>query len=168
MTCVDLRQRFGDRSRIRREADGATWYATPDAERVWLLELPCRHGVVYPHGDSILAAVVTGRQARRRILALPCLRSRRGDVELVVTFHVDDAEQVLAVLKPKRRRVLSPAQRAAAMAGLAKAQEGRRASRETASQGARIDAAAGNAHGDVSDPLDAGHPATSAAEEPAS
>lgn len=111
LTCVDLRERFGTRYRARKEADGATWYDTPEAERVWLLELPCRYGFVYPHGAEMLAAVVTGRYARQQVAALPCIVSRRGDEELVVTFRVDDAETVLAILKPRRRRQVSPEQR---------------------------------------------------------
>src|ERR1700686_2649258 len=58
-TCVDLKARFGERYRIRKEADGVTWYATPETERLWLLELRCRYGVVYPHGGDLLGAVVT-------------------------------------------------------------------------------------------------------------
>jgi hypothetical protein len=53
--CIDLRERFGTRYRVRKEADGATWYDTPEPERVWLFEVPCRSGVVYPHGGEILA-----------------------------------------------------------------------------------------------------------------
>jgi len=109
--CIDLYERFGTRYRLRREADGVTWFETAEAERVWLLELPCRYGVVYPHGGDLLAAVVTGRDARRQVAALPCVLSRRGDTELVVTFHVDDAEAVLAVLKPYRRRQVTSEER---------------------------------------------------------
>jgi hypothetical protein len=110
-TCIDLRERFGTRYRVRQEADGVTWYETPESERVWLLELPCRYGVVYPHGGEMLAAVVTGRYARQQVAALPCIVSRRGDEELVVTFHVNDTEAVLAIMKPRRRRQVSPEQR---------------------------------------------------------
>ena len=157
-TCVDLAARFGDRYRLRREADGVTWYATPEPERAWLLELPCKYGVVYPHGGEILAAVVTGRYARQQVAALACLCSRRGDTELVVTFHVDDAEQVLAILKPRRRRRLSPEQRARSVERLARInRERRESSREGARTGAKIDAAAGNDLGPVPEPSDAGN-----------
>jgi len=71
---------------------------------------PCKHGLVYPYGGDVLAAVVTGRQ-RHKVRRLPFLFSRRGDVELVVTFHVDDAEAVLALLRPYRRRQISAAER---------------------------------------------------------
>lgn len=142
-TCLDLRARFGDRFKIRKEANGATWHETPEAERVWLLELPCMYGVVYPQGGDILAAVVTGRYARQEVAALPCLRSRRGDVELVVTFHVDDAETVLAILQPRRRRRLSPEQRARTTAQLQRINRERREATPKGGQSdPRIDAAA--------------------------
>jgi hypothetical protein len=53
---VDLRARFGDRFRVRVEADAATLSAWPEAERVWLLEIRCWYGIVYPFGGEILAA----------------------------------------------------------------------------------------------------------------
>jgi len=109
-TCVDLAARFGARYRLREEAAGVTWVETPEDERIWLWELPCRYGVVYPYGGDLLAAVATGR-VRQRVGRLPCIRSRRGDEELVVTFPVDDAEAVLTLLRPYRRRQVSAAER---------------------------------------------------------
>jgi len=148
--CLDLRTRFGDRYRLRKEADGATWYATPEAERPWLLELPCRYGVVYPQGGEILAAVVTGRLARDRVAALPCIRSRRGDAELVVTFHVDAAEAVLAILKPRRRRQVSDTEWARLRAiGFQHSEDD--------SRGVSIDAATQSGPGAPPDAADAGN-----------
>mgnify|MGYP001461173290 CR=1 FL=1 len=112
-TCIDLRERFGTRYRVRKEADGATWHETPEAERPWLLELPCRFGVIYPHGGEILAATVTSRRIGHRVAALPCIRSSRGDTERVVTFHVDDAEAVFALMKPYRVYAMTEARRSA-------------------------------------------------------
>jgi hypothetical protein len=110
-TCIDLRTLYGARYKLRKEADGATWGATPEAERVWLLELACKYGVVYPQGGEILASTITSRIMGRRVAALPCIRSSRGDIERVVTFHVDDADQVLAIMQPRRRRHVSPEER---------------------------------------------------------
>jgi hypothetical protein len=110
--CVDLQALYGTRLKLRREADGVTWSTTPEPERIWLLEIPCKHGVVYPTGGNVLAAVVTGRRIGHQIAALPGIRSSRGDIERVVTFHIDDAEPVLALLKPHRRRQVSPEEQA--------------------------------------------------------
>lgn len=108
---VDLRARFGDRYRVRREARGATWFDTPAEERVWLLELPCRYGVVYPQGGKVLAAWTGHPRIGRKLRGLGCILSARGDLETIVTFHVGDAKAVFGVLKPYRRRRLSEAQR---------------------------------------------------------
>ena len=153
-TCVDLRERFGTLYRVRKEADGATWYETAESERVWLLEVPCRHGVVYPHGGEILAAVVTGRYARQQVADLACIRSRRGDAELVVTFHVDDAEAVFALLKPRRQRRVSPEQRERLKAMM---RDPRFASRKRARREHESDAVAENVQGCVPGASDAGN-----------
>jgi len=132
-TCIDLKARFGTRYRLRKEADGVTWHDTAPEERHWLWEIPCQHGVVYPWGGETLAAAITNATAANRVAALPCithgrLRGRddrcvRGD-EKVVRFHVDDAEAILAILKPRRRRVLTPEQKAALVARGAKTRLG--------------------------------------------
>jgi len=111
MTCIDLQQRFGRRYRIGWEAGGATRFQWPEAERLWLMELRCRYGMVYPHGGEILAAVGRGPRTCAKLRALPCVLSARGDLETVVTFHVDHIEQVLAILKPYRRRQVSEAEK---------------------------------------------------------
>ncbi len=40
-SCVDLAAVIGTRDRLRKEADGASWFETPEDERPWLLELAC-------------------------------------------------------------------------------------------------------------------------------
>jgi hypothetical protein len=119
-TCVDLEALFGDQYRLRKEADGVTWFETPEHERPWLLELACRYGIVYPHGGDVLAVTVTSRRIGRQVSTLPCIVSRRGEVELVVTFHVGDAEQVLALLRPYRAHVMTEARRQALAAARAR------------------------------------------------
>lgn len=106
-TCLDLHVLYGDRFKLRLEADGTTLDATPESESDWLLELPCRYGVVSPHGGDILAATITGRRIGQQVARLPCILSSRGDAERVVLFHVNDAEAVLGLLKPRRRRLIS-------------------------------------------------------------
>ena len=109
---IDLRARFGDRYRIRPEAGGTTWYETPKHERPWLLEVPCRYGIVYPQSGETLAASTDRPRIGAKLRALPGVLTARGDAEVVVPFHVDDADAVLRVLKPYRRRRLSEAERA--------------------------------------------------------
>jgi hypothetical protein len=125
---LDLRGRFGALFRIRREAGGDTWHETPKDERVWLLEVRCRSGVVYAHGGEILAAATDRRGIGARLRRLPFILSARGDHETVVTFADDDVEAVFAILKPYRRRRLSEAQRVRNTETLARARQRRQES----------------------------------------
>jgi len=110
-TCINLQERFGRRYRIGWEADGATKAQTPREEWPWLMELLCRHGKVYPWGGELLQACsytgATGAKLRR----LPFVLHAKGGEETVIRFHVDHIEQVLAVLKPYRRRQVSEAEK---------------------------------------------------------
>jgi hypothetical protein len=107
-TCIE---RFGKRYRIGWEAGGATKGQWPEAERPWLMELRCRFGTIYPKGGEILQAMTDRPRIGAKLRALRCVLSSKGDLETVVSFHVDDIEQVLALLKPYRRRQLSEARR---------------------------------------------------------
>ena len=95
-----------------REANGLTWADTPLAERVWLLEIACRYGTIYPWGGDVLAAAVTNRRVGTKVATLAGILTSRGDSERVATFNVKDAENVFALMKPYRRRHLSPERRA--------------------------------------------------------
>ena len=75
------------------------------------MELRCRYGRVYPKGGEILQAYSDHPRIRAKLRALPCAMSERGDVETVITFHVDDVKQMFSVLKPYRRRQVSDAER---------------------------------------------------------
>jgi hypothetical protein len=175
---IDLRAHFGDRYRVCWEANGTTRSAWPEAERSWLLELRCKYGIVYPQGGAILAATITSRQIGRRVAALSCIRTSRGDVERVVTFHLDDAELVLALLKPHRRRQVSPEERERLVAlgrlhgavGLARAHQQRRHGRSDLSKplenDPRIDAAAETDLGPTTGLSDAGDDMRGAAVRP--
>lgn len=68
-----------------------------------------------------------GAQLRR----LPCVLHAKGDEEVVIRFHVDDLDQVLALLKPYRRRHLSATQKAAAVERLKAVREGRKATAQS-------------------------------------
>ena len=110
-TCINLQERFGRRYRVGWEANGATRYQWPEAERAWLMELRCRHGLIYPKGGKVLQATTTRQRIGAKLRALPCVLTARGDVEVVITFHVDDVPAVFRLLQPYRRRQVSAAQR---------------------------------------------------------
>lgn len=110
-TCINLEARFGRRYRIGWEADGATRYQWQEAERPWLMELRCRYGKVYPWGGELLLAMTDKRRIGAQLRRLACVLQTQGDEEVVIRFHVDDIEQVLALLKPYRRRQVSEAEK---------------------------------------------------------
>lgn len=105
------RERFGRRYRIAWEAKGATKGQWPREEWPWLMELRCHRGKVYPYGGELLQAYTDRWGIGRMLRALPCVLDARGDDETVIRFHVDHIEQVLAVLKPYRRRQVSEAEK---------------------------------------------------------
>lgn len=87
-------------------------YRTVDG--AWLTIIPCRFGHIDPQGDRMLAAYSGSRLKRKELAALDCVELYvEGDHELTVIFDVADFDRVAAVLEPKRRRRLSPEQRAA-------------------------------------------------------
>lgn len=110
-SCINLAERFGRRYRVSWEADGATKPQWPREDWPWLMEIRCRYGVIYPEGGEILQAMTDRPRLGAKLRALPCVLSTRGDLETVVTFHVDDAPAVFRLLKPYRRRQVSGAER---------------------------------------------------------
>ncbi len=109
--CVNLQERFGGRYRIGWEANGATKNQWPKEDWVWLMEIRCRYGLVYPKGGEILQAMTDRPRIAAKLRALPCVLTARGDAETVVTFHADHAPTVFQVLQPYRRRQVSAAER---------------------------------------------------------
>jgi hypothetical protein len=110
-TCINLEERFGRRYRIAWEAGGKTKPLWPREEWPWLMELRCHGGKVYPWGGELLQAVTERRRSGAQLRALPCVIHARGVDEVVIRFHVDNIEQVLAILKPYRRRQVSEAEK---------------------------------------------------------
>ncbi len=114
MECVNLKKVFGDRYRITRDD---SYFAergeSARAEDPWLQVVPCQHGHIYPYGGQMLVASTAkrGRVARELLALAVTTLFRDGDDGLDVLFHVSHFEQVAELLKPRRRRRLSEAQR---------------------------------------------------------
>ena len=111
--CIDLKSRYGDRFRIASE-ESLTAERGENARDndPWLRIIPCANGHIYPHGGEMLGAS-TDRPGRVAA-ALANLRHVRivqdGSDGVNVVFPVAEFEAVAAVMKPRRRRRLSPEQ----------------------------------------------------------
>jgi len=110
-TCISLAERFGHQYRIGWEAEGATKGLWPREEWPWLMEIVCRYGRVAPYGGELLRATTTHRRIGAVLRGLPCVLYAKGEDEVVVRFHVDHLDAVLAVLKPSRRRQVTAVER---------------------------------------------------------
>jgi hypothetical protein len=113
--CIDLKSRFGRQYQIAYEesyeADRGRHARSPEP---WLVVIPCQFGHIYPQGGELLAASTNHRgPVANRLASLPCSALvQDGDDGVNVVFHVDDFAAVARVMKPKRRRALSPEKRA--------------------------------------------------------
>jgi hypothetical protein len=107
MTCIDLKERFGKRFRVIREPGHGL---TRDP---WLWQLQCRRGHIAPWGGTRLVACIDGhRLLAKRLASLPGVQLvADGDDGANVVFDVADFATVAKLLKPRRRRVLTPEQR---------------------------------------------------------
>ena len=115
LTCINLKERFGRRFKVVYEesywADRGTGAR---AEDPWLLIVPGRYGHISPHGGNLLAASVDGyRKVAGVLRRLPCCRVHQdGDYgELTVLFDVGDFAKVARIVRPRRRRQVSEAER---------------------------------------------------------
>lgn len=117
MECVNLRQRFGERFKIRHEESYAA--ERPEfrtAEKSWLQTIPCRHGHICPWGGSTLAACTDkAGGVAKRLKAFPFTTvAQDGSDGANVLFDVEHFDEVAEIMLPRKRRRLSPEQRIAA------------------------------------------------------
>jgi len=117
--CPDLKTIAAGKYRLNRDES----YHAEHGERgrssaPWLWVIPCLHGHVFPFGSGLLAASTDRRGGiARRVAALPgCHVHQDGDDGLTVVFPVAMFETVAAILKPRRRRRWSEAERAKRLA----------------------------------------------------
>jgi hypothetical protein len=121
--CVDLQERFGKRYKVTYEESYQAARGTGASRGdPWLMILPCRHGHIYPHGGSTLAASTNHRgPTARKLAALDCTTVYQdGDDGVTVHFDVADFVQVAKVMKPRRRRQMTEEQKQVATERLAK------------------------------------------------
>ena len=112
-TCVNLAARFGQDFKVTHDPAARTRRQKRDP---WLMQLPCRgKGVtIYPHGGGRLAVEVDGRPGLvKKLAAIPgVVLLQDGDGEKTFRFDVANFCRVAEVVRPHRRRRLSPEGRA--------------------------------------------------------
>lgn len=112
-SCINLKERFGKRFRIRTE-DGQRTTAP------WLYLIPCRNGEIGPFGGELLQACTNRRGNLPRLLTdAGCTITQDGDDGVNATFHVRDFAKVARVMRPRRRRQMTEEQKRVARERLA-------------------------------------------------
>jgi hypothetical protein len=105
VSCVNLLALFGDRYRIAWDPAADSRCSDP-----WLQLIPCRWGVIFPHGGNKLAVEVDNHNRyAKQLAALPGLRVwQDGTTEKTYVFDVSHFEAAAAIVQPRKRRSLSP------------------------------------------------------------
>ena len=115
MDCVNLKREFGETYRVRYEESYYAEYGpTARKEDPWLMVIPCRNGCICPAGGRDLVACTNHLGPVANLLkALPFARMvQDGDDGSNVVFDVDHFEEVARIMKPRKRRRLSPEEKA--------------------------------------------------------
>ena len=118
MTPPDLRALYGARFQITFDeaAEGHS-----DRKDPWLMQILCqgRDLVIYPHGEGLLAVQCDRHPfVAKQLVALGLRLIQDGDHEKTFVFPIELFEKVAAIVKPRKRRVLTEQQREAIRARL--------------------------------------------------
>ena len=113
--CINLKRRFGRRYRVTYEESYRVEHGSRVVQEVpELLVLLCRYGEVFPHGGNLLGASVGGHpNVAGRLRRIKCCRIHQdGDFgELTVLFDAADFRKVAKIMRPRRRRQITPEQK---------------------------------------------------------
>jgi hypothetical protein len=112
--CLNLQQLFGKTYRITFDPSCDTRHVPRAKRDPWMMQIPCKgRGVtIYPFDAFTLAIECDYRvKATRELAALGLRLHQDGDKEKTFLFAVEQFEAVAAIAKPKKRRVLTEAQR---------------------------------------------------------
>ncbi len=114
---IDLKRLASDR--YRTELDESASMEPSRVERLWLARIPGRYGFVSVHSATELAAFTDRRLMVGRLIAVEGVRvHQRGDSEVRVVFAPDRLDAIAELLQARRKRHLSPENKAKAIARL--------------------------------------------------
>lgn len=113
MDCINLRERFGKRYRLTFDPAYDPKGRPRDKLDPWMMVIEGQRSTIYPYGGCLLAVEVEGRAVtRRRLRELAGTTViQDGDDFTAFTFDVGIYPAVAAIVRPRRRRILSEAQR---------------------------------------------------------
>jgi len=113
MECINLRQRFGSRLRISYDPCHDAKGRCRESLDPWMMQISCRCGTIYPWGGDLLVIGMDNHNTvAKRVAAISgCEVIQDGERERSVRFHVDAFDAVAAIVKPKRKRRISDAER---------------------------------------------------------
>jgi hypothetical protein len=97
-----------------------SWHHEKRGQRQNLEIIPCPVGHVYIQNvsRSVLAYTGQGMKLRNKLLSVPGVKSHQtGDEEFAVTFPVASFKAVAKIVRPKKRKKLSPEHLAALRKG---------------------------------------------------
>jgi hypothetical protein len=77
----------------------------------WYYVLPCKKGEIYPYGENVLAIEIHSGQLRKKLVGMGFKVVQDGDRESTVVFPVERAQEVLALVRPRKRRILTEEQK---------------------------------------------------------
>ena len=108
---TNLQAEFGKRYKVRDDGTG-----DPDRiEKIWSMEIPHETGSIYPCGfNGDLAVWTRSRRINSKLKALGFLSPSQGTEyasESSWRFNVSKLDEVAVVVKPRKRRQISPEQR---------------------------------------------------------
>ena len=107
MDCINLKERYGKKWRVKKEIKTSS--SDP-----WNFIVPCRMGHICPWGETTLAACVDNHPVIiNRMRQLSFMKMHQyGDKGANILFDVVHFDEVIAFMKPYKRRKLSEEQKA--------------------------------------------------------
>jgi len=113
MECINIRQRFGSRLRISYDPCYAHKGVRRENLDPWMMQIPCQFGTIYPNGGDLLVVEMDNHNTMaKRVAAISgCELIQDGERERSVRFHVDAFDAVAAIVRPRRKRRISDAER---------------------------------------------------------
>lgn len=124
MTCINLRELFGEKYRVSIDRESAEG---PRDQDPWVQEMRCRRGLIYPYSATHLAVQVDyHRFIAKRLARLGLKLIQNGGHEKTFVFTTDRFDEVKELVRPYARRYLSEERRQEAIRRLVAYQTGSR------------------------------------------